>query len=266
MKLKNKDRENKEMGKAELIDVSRPPAIDFRSSYDQLVELIRDQAMIGKNPDTASMQSLALTRAKAQNFLDAVFNIVQASHLHEIVENDKYKFRRADEMAVMQPMLRSLQVAAISGEKSLRFLTAKLDVALAAMEDPYEVTEEDKRQDNKTMQKHLLQTEMIAAIQAAHTAALENINRIVSGLTRVIQLERFSGARPWGNKASITFSGGEEGGKGNGGDGGGVGGGKEVRKNRQLSPEEIMGSIEKNKKKYSGLEDGYDQEDEEDGE
>lgn len=266
MKLKNREPQNKEfMRDRETEVISKrdiAPAIDFRHSYDQLVGLIREQTLMDKNPDTADLKSISLTRAKAQSFLDAVFNIVQASHLYEIIENDKSKFRRADEMAVMSPILRSLRVAAIAGEKSLTYLTGKLDVALEAMENPVEVTEEDRQLTSKQMQKHLVQTEMIAAIQTAHTAALENINRIVTGLTRVIQLERFSGARPWGNRTqNLSFG-------GSGGDDGEGGRGeeesapkdKEERKKRKMSGAELIRVIGKGqtKRKYIELEEDYD--------
>lgn len=210
IKSKNKNREvsilpHKNMGSEE-----RAPVLNFSQAYNTMVELIRDQATLSNNGhQEADLKSLQLTRAKAQNYLEAVFNVVQLSHLHEIVESDAQKFRRVEEMEVMNPLLRSLKLAAIAGEKSLTYLTRKLDVALEAMECEIEVDEQDRTLNTKRMQKHLLQTEMIASIQAAHTAALENVNRIVAGLTRVIQLERFSGARPWGTKGGgVSIDGG----------------------------------------------------------
>ena len=45
--------------------------------------------------------------------------------------------------------------------------------------------------------------------QQAHTNCIDNMMKITAGLTRLIQLERYSGGRPWGlsqsKPANITY-------------------------------------------------------------
>lgn len=243
----------------------KPPVLNFTEAYGTIMGLIRDQAMLDPGAtDVANLKSLQLSRAKVQSYLEAVFNVVQLSHLHEIVESDKQKFKRKEEMDVLNPILRSLKAAAIAGEKSLIYLTKKLDVALEALENPVEITDEDREENSITFQEHLAQTEMVASIQAAYTAALENVNRVIAGLTRAIQLERFSGGRPWGNKSSVDLGssgaiGGSDGaGVGSSGNGAGVGGTKPSP--RPLEGKELIRALggENNKTLQEAVNDDYD--------
>lgn len=220
----------------------KPAALDFTAVLDKAVELFQDQALLSKNSKEIDLKDLSLTKAKVNSFLDAINNIISISHLNEILKQDSLKFKREQELDAMNSILSSFNLASKAAEKNMEFLVKQLDYAIKQMGNA-ESLSEDGVEDAEENKKRL---DMVIAIQTAYGTALANLSQVTTGLTKIIQLERWSGSRPWGNIKSNTVTVNNEL-MGNWinppriGGGGNAGGNGVVAAPRKLTPMEIIG-------------------------
>lgn len=161
--------------------------IDFTKVYEKALEIFSDQAMLDKDPANISVRDLEISKAKANNFLDAIAGIIELSHQVDVIAAAKDNFKRSDELAVLNSLRRTCTLGAKGVEKLLRKSIQHMEY-LESLEDA-EVTVQD-----------------IAGLQ---TIINENVNtsqKLIASMSRLIQLERLSGNRPFGSGRSGTLS------------------------------------------------------------
>ncbi len=168
-----------------------PSDIDFRSLFQKATALIKEQSLIDTDPSKITLRGMELSKAKANAMLEALHNIVLVTHTAEILGADSQKFKRADEMNVLTPLLRSFSHAAMASEKSMSILVKKLEDA-----------EESMKIESGSLEEEETKSRILNYIQQAYGACVDNNNKVVAGMARLIQLERFSQNRPWGPAAS----------------------------------------------------------------
>lgn len=230
-----------------------PPIINFEVALQQALSMFSDQALLTQDPDRISLESIELTKAKANSFLDSINNLLHVAHLNELIAADKMKFKRVDELAALNPLLQSFRLAAEASQRSVTFLVKEMDSIIIDLEKEGKESymlgsweEKGKKKQGKVERKrkrnrreeesynglgddddeddsyeyeenvhangkiHEAQGEELKNnlsarmfyISQALSNSIDNMNKIGAGLTRVIQLERYSGARGWGNMKS----------------------------------------------------------------
>lgn len=168
-----------------------PSVIDFRSLFKQAAALIQEQSLINVDPNTISLKSMELSKAKANSLLEALHNVTLVTHSAEILNADSQKFKRVDEMSVLNPLLKAFGQAAVVGENSMRILVKKLEEAEASM-----------KIESGSLEEEETKARILNYMQEAYGMCIDNLNKIVAGSARLIQLERFSQGRPWGAAAT----------------------------------------------------------------
>lgn len=161
-------------------------AIDFKALLSKAVGIIQEQSLVGQDPASITLKSMELSKAKANSLLEALHNIVLVTHTSEILSADSLKFKRAEEMGVLKPLLTAFNQAAQAGEKSMIILVKKLTEA------------EENMKEVGTLEEEETKARILNYMQEAYGACIDNLNKIVAGTARLVQLERFSQGRPWG--------------------------------------------------------------------
>ncbi len=173
-----------ELRLASFADVSN---IDFAAVYSKALEIFSDQAMLGKDPTKISVKDLEISKAKANNFLDAIAGIVELSHQVEVISASKDNFKRSDELSVLNSLRRTCEISAKGIERLLKKAIVHMEYLEGLDEDQVSV------QDLASMQNIL--NENITTSQ-----------KLIASLSRLIQLERMSGNRPFGAVRTGTLS------------------------------------------------------------
>lgn len=164
-------------------------SIDFKKLLDTAVELFKEQALISQD-DGATLKDIELRRAKASSFLDALNNSLEVSHMAEIISARDKEFKRHQELAVMNPMLNSYELAANLCQKSMGYLVNRLNNAYENF-------------DNLDMKE-------VNQLQAAYDNAISNMNTLVAGFSKLVTMQRQTGglrlgARDTGSASSIAY-------------------------------------------------------------
>lgn len=183
-----------------------PPRTDFTTLLEKALITFKEQSLMDDDAEEITLDTITLRKAKANSVLDSIQNLISMSHLNEIVAAEKHKFRREEELTAMNPLLESFKMAAISSKKTLEYLIKQQDKAMAQLaefdeEEDYSRTTGlgDDEESPRT-----LSADRVVMLQEATTRAIDNLNKVTAGLTRLIQLERFSGTRPWGNSRGVS--------------------------------------------------------------
>lgn len=189
------------------------PVMDFSKALASAFDVFKDQALMSKDPSKINNKDIELNRAKAASFFEGVHNILQLGHLKELVEQDEHRFKREEELKALKPLLESFQLAAISGQRSMMFIADEMEKLLQEEDVPMDYSsvidrplkkkkkkssdDEDGEFDEITITQPS-KIECMAWLQNAYATSIENLVKITGGLSKVIQLERFSGGRNWG--------------------------------------------------------------------
>jgi len=67
--------------------------MDFREVFKKAVDIFSDQAMLSKDVSEITIKDLEISKAKANNFLDAIAGILELSRQVDILSAEKYKFK-----------------------------------------------------------------------------------------------------------------------------------------------------------------------------
>lgn len=162
--------------------------MDFEKVFTKAVEIFADQAMLDKKPEEVDIKELEISKAKANNFLAAISGVIEISHQVEVLSAENDKFKRKDELAILHSLRRSCEMSAKTLEGNMQITQEKL----TAMQEDIENVEPD--------QIFTLQTVMHSNIDAGQ--------KLIGSISRLIQLERLSGSRPWGasKQGSLSLS------------------------------------------------------------
>ncbi|TFH07779.1 MAG: hypothetical protein E4H07_08645 [Nitrosomonadales bacterium] len=161
--------------------------LDFAKVLEKAVEIFSDQAMLDKDISAISVKDLEISKAKANNFLDAIAGVVEISHQVEVISAAKDNFKRSDELNVLNSLRRSCELGANGVEKLLT-------KAVQYMEYLSELPAEE------------VTVEQLANMQAVMNENIGTSQKLIASLSRLIQLERLSGNRPYGSVRSSTLS------------------------------------------------------------
>jgi hypothetical protein len=188
-------------------------SLDFEQLFQEAAELFHKQALTSQDKN-ATLKDIEVARASASSFLDALNNALEVTHLAEMAATRKKEFKRDDELAVMNPMLKSYQAAARLCQKSMDGLVRRLDLAYENFDN--------------------LQIAEIKQLQDAYAFAIDNMNTLVTGFSKLLTMQRKTGglrlgARDTAGAQSITYIKGLE----------DEGAGKPKQKPRVLSAEEF---------------------------
>jgi len=189
--------------------------IDFEKVFITAVEILSDQAMLNKDPSQVDLKELETSRARADNLLSAIGGVIKISHQVDIISAERDKFKRSDELNILNSLRRSCEDSALALEDNAKLARERLT---EMMEDPKDVKPEE-----------------ISSVQDVLHSNIDAGQKLIGSISRLIQLERMSGNRPWGNDSSSSMSislieGLGEKGKGGKGKKGPI---------RELSPEEV---------------------------
>lgn len=156
--------------------------MDFSKMFDKAVEIFNEQMGFDKDPKDIKLADLELSRAKAKNYIEAIANIAEISHQVEVLKAERDKFKRSDELGVLNSLMRTLQGQASITERSAQMIQDKMDEY-----------ESDMSQ---------VGPEELALLQTVLQSNIDTTSKIIAGTSRLIQVERLSGGRSWGRSGS----------------------------------------------------------------
>ena len=156
-------------------------ALDFEKVYERAVTIFSEQTMLNKDPDKVTLKDIELSRSKAANFLDAISGVLEIGHQVEVLSAETNKFKRKDELEILQDLL-------LTCKKQAKFVSRNIDLAQERLEELYETEDPD--------------SEQIALLSNIMNCSIDSSQKIISSMARLVQLERMSGSRPYGNSKS----------------------------------------------------------------
>ena len=173
--IMQKNRELMLVGEGTLNDVAN---IDFDKVFKKALELLSDQAMLGQDTKNISIKDLEISRSKVNNFLSAIGGILEISHQVELLSAEKDKFRRKDELTILNSLRRCCEMSAKTLEGNMKLTQGKLNALEADINE--------------------VSPESIAILQSVLHSNIDAGQKLIGAISRLIQLERLSGARSWG--------------------------------------------------------------------
>lgn len=163
--------------------------MDFEKVYETALRLFSDQALLDKKDiSKVTIKDLEAARAKSDSFLESLGHLFEINHQVELLQADKYKFKRKDELDLLHSLRKSCTMMAKSLEKNLEITIAKLgDIERRMVDDPAGVDYEE-----------------LAGVQAVMNSCVDTSQKLIASTSRLIQTERYSGTRPWGHSRGGT--------------------------------------------------------------
>jgi len=153
-------------------------SMDFEKVFHKAVEIFSDQMMLEKDPNEITVKDLEVSKAKANNFLDAIAGVLEISHQVEVLSAEKDKFKRSDELRVLNSLRRSTEKCALGLESTISMAQERLEMLMQ------DISQADP--------------EKIAMLQAVLNSCVETGQKLIGSMSRLVQLERMSGGRVWG--------------------------------------------------------------------
>lgn len=189
--------------------------LNFTTLYDKALKVFSEQAMMGAEGTDIDVAALKKSKMKSENFLDAVAGILEIAHKVDLLEAQKDKFKRVDELRILNSLRTQFEKSAEFSDQILDSCRGQLEHLMREME---------------TGVLDLENIEKLSMMQGIMERAVGNLSTISSGTTRLIKSERETGGRSsgttgGGNNINVTsfldsFGGGGKGGSGGGGKGG----------------------------------------------
>lgn len=159
--------------------------MDFSKVFDKAIEVFSSQAMLDKPASEVTIKDLEISKAKANNFLDAIAGIIEISHQVEVLSAEKEKFRRQDELDILNSLRRTIAIQSKALEKNAHIAAQQLEHISSQMEDAESALAVD--------------SERLALIQSVLNSSIDIGSKLISSAAKLIHLERHSGGRVWGN-------------------------------------------------------------------
>jgi hypothetical protein len=158
--------------------------LDFDMIYQKASEYFKELA--GFDNDDVTITSLEVSKRKADNFLSSMSGLLEIAHQVEVLSAERDKFRRKDELEVLNSLRRACGMASNSLEHTMKMAQDRMNVLMNAPEgvDP----------------------ESIALLQSVLHQSIETAQKLISAFSRLVQLERMSGGRPFGAAKAAAIS------------------------------------------------------------
>lgn len=176
--------------------------MDFKGLLDKAIEIFNDQASFGQKGNELSVSALELNKARANNFLDAIYGVVEVKHQVEILAAQEFAFKRKDELALLNTYRRTANLQAKSGERIIRMVMKRMKKLRLDLEkeDPSEYPDRGTYASERARI-----TEQIALMKTILDSTIDSLQKQVATASRLIQLERMSGNRPWNpSRSKVT--------------------------------------------------------------
>lgn len=157
-------------------------SVDYQKIFKKALTLFTDQASSDEKVDLSQIE---LTRAKANSFLEGLSNIVSVQHEIDIISAEKARFKRTDELRILNNLRQQCEAHSEVGKKMM-------EIILVRMNDMQE----------QMAQGLPIEVEDLSLLQNLLEQNIDSTNKVIVSTSRIIQLERFSGSRPWGSRGS----------------------------------------------------------------
>lgn len=162
-------------------------SFDFQAMLTKASQLLGEQAMMGAAANgRQDLKTLELNKAKATNFLDAINGIIEVKHQVELLAAQEKSFKRSDELDVLNMLMNTCRIQAKGIAKTLVLARKRINVLIKAASK-----EDISREESVQI------TEEIAILQNVLTASVDTTQKQIAAFSRLVQLERLSGNRPW---------------------------------------------------------------------
>lgn len=202
--------------------------INFEEILTEAVTLFAQQALITRDSENVTIKDLQLAKGKADNFLSSISNMLEISHSVDLLSAEKYKFRRADELKLLNNLREQFNEAAEFSKESMKFCKDGLTrIQNKMQQEDYAITADDMAEFNM-YQGHMANS-------------IATLNTIAKGAGQLIKHERETGGRSSGTVKSNSTNVNaflenlvtpEEGGNG-----------KPTKKPRKLTEEEVLATM-----------------------
>jgi hypothetical protein len=158
--------------------------LDFDMIYAKASEYFKELA--GFDGEDVTITSLEVSKRKADNFLSSMSGLLEIAHQVEVLSAERDKFRRKDELDVLNSLRRACAKASNSLEQTMGMAEDRMEMLRANPEgvDP----------------------ESIALLQSVLHQSIDTAQKLISAFSRLVQLERMSGGRPFGAVKAATMS------------------------------------------------------------
>ena len=184
--------ENSELT-AQIGDVS---TIDFKKVAEKAVELFADQSLIKKDADKVTLKDIELSKSKANTFLDSLAGLVEVQHKIDLISTYNQGFKRSDELEILNSLREIVSIQTKELKRNMEIARGQQDHLIKALER----CEDDEEGQDKREQL----TVHIGLLRDTIRESVDTGQKLISSTNRLIQLERYSGGKSWGNKPSAT--------------------------------------------------------------
>lgn len=216
------EEETEERGITEVPSGAPPPAVlDLSQALGQATEIFSNQVAVALD-DSSDVMDIQTSRDKSDSVIETMHNVREIIHIQDIAQNIDSEFKRKDELAALNPLLRAHTKAAIIAEKQIDWVGRLHD----AMED-------------EARETGSIDIERLVAVQNGFGIAIENMHKVGQGTAKVVETQRKSGLLAYENRKPkqgmqvMKYS--DNGGRG--GKGGGKGG--EPIKGKEVVPRDV---------------------------
>lgn len=160
--------------------------IDYRLLTEKAQELICEQALMDKEIKDLTIKDLETSRAKTNNFLEALSGLVEISHRIELLSAEKDKFKRKDELDLLHALRETTT-------KQAKLLSETTDIAAQHLKNL-----EEKLANEENPEEITKICDSIELMQTNLERGVDTNQKLAATANRIIQTERFSGGRGWG--------------------------------------------------------------------
>jgi len=155
--------------------------LDFDEILKKAATLFKDQLFLNKEPSTLTLKDIEVAKAKSQNLLDALVGFVELHHHADIIAASAKRFKRSDELDVLNSLRESCAASSESLKGSIKLASMKHEQLMARLEQNADSVDASE----------------IGLLQAILEANVDVMQKLVASFSRLVHLERLSGNRPW---------------------------------------------------------------------
>ena len=155
---------------------SNEHVLNLKKVFDNAIAVFTDKDV--------SLPDLALQSAKTHSFLDSISGVTAASHEFEVLSGDKDKFKRVDELYLLNALREQCGEQVETNGELGKVIQTKLQ---EMRENSTEFTPEE-----------------IANFMLVVDTHRKGTTEMITNVDKLIRLERSSGGREWGPRKSIN--------------------------------------------------------------
>jgi len=164
--------------------------VDSSQILERAVSVFAEQAGVGSSKKV-TLTDIEISKAKANNFMDALSNMRNIKHELDIVSSTDASFKRKDELDVLNALRESCKEQANISLRASKMLNSKLEGLIREFE---------ARKD-QGLGEEVDQVEMMS-VQTMLDVSVGITSKIIASSAKLIELERKSGGRQWGVRES----------------------------------------------------------------